>query len=70
MTYDELINCPDPVITPAQAATIMHCDRRLISRGIKDNTIPHIRLGRRIFIPRLAFIALFGTQGGAASNEY
>jgi len=37
---------------PAELAKLMGCSRPVIDKALRDGTIPHTRLGRRIFIPR------------------
>ncbi len=43
---------------PAELAELLGCSRPLIDAGLKNGTIPHTRLGRRIFIPRSVADAL------------
>lgn len=51
-------------ITRTEAAEILGIDIRTVTRAIKDGSIPSVRLGRRVLIPRLPFLAMFG-----AANE-
>lgn len=39
-------------LMPAELAKLMGCSRPVIDKALRDGTIPHTRLGRRIFIPR------------------
>lgn len=48
-------------ITRAEAAAALGIDPRTVSVAINDGTIPSIRLGRRVLIPREKFLALFET---------
>lgn len=52
------------VITRSQAAHLLKCDPRTVSRGIADGSIPAIKLGRRQVIPRVPFLKLLGLDGG------
>ncbi|WP_198040608.1 helix-turn-helix domain-containing protein [Rhodococcus sp. 2G] len=47
-------------LTRTDAARALGVDVRTISRGIEDGTIPSVRIGRRLLIPRIPFLALFG----------
>ena len=47
------------VITRKEAAEALGVDPRTITTSINDGTIPSVRLGRRIVIPREKFLALF-----------
>lgn len=49
-------------ITRAQAAAALGVDPRTVTVGIKDGTIPAIRLGRRVVIPREKFLNLFEVE--------
>lgn len=67
MSFEDLMLSTEAVITRSDAASALHCDPRLISRGIRENKIPHITLGRRVLILREPFIALF--TGSDWSNK-
>lgn len=41
-----------PPLMPGELAEAMHCSRPLIDKALREGVIPHVRLGRRIFIPR------------------
>lgn len=47
------------VITRKEAAEALGVDPRTITTSINDGTIPSVKLGRRIVIPREKFLALF-----------
>lgn len=49
-------------ITRAEAGAIAGVDPRTITAGIKDGTIPAIKLGRRVLIPREKFLKLFAVE--------
>jgi excisionase family DNA binding protein len=53
------------MLKPDEAWTLMGQDqisRRAFYNAINRNEIPHVRLGRRILIPRLAFMAMMAGQ--------
>lgn len=52
----------DRPLMPAELAQLMGCSRPVIDAALKDGTIPHTRLGRRIFIPRSIAAALLNGQ--------
>ena len=58
------INKPSAVMTRAEAAELLHVDPRLISRGVSEGKIPHLRLGRRVLILREPLIRMLTGQGG------
>ena len=47
------------VITRKEAAEALGVDPRTITTSINEGTIPSVKLGRRIVIPREKFLALF-----------
>ena len=47
------------VITRQEAAEALGVDPRTITVGIEDGTIPSVKIGRRVVIPREKFLALF-----------
>lgn len=60
-------------ITRTEVAELLGIDPRTVTAGIDDGSIPSIRVGRRILIPRLPLLALLGagpleaaTTNGAA----
>lgn len=55
----ELRESSSATITMKTAAAVLGCDPRTVSAGIKEGTIPAVRLGRRIVIPREKFLKLF-----------
>ena len=64
MSLDDYINSNEAVISRADAATLLKCDPRTISRGIVDGSIPSISLGRRTLIPLRPFLRLLGLDKG------
>lgn len=68
MSFEDLMLSTEAVITRSDAASALHCDPRLISRGIRENKIPHITLSRRVLILREPFIALFTCTDWSSKN--
>ncbi len=68
MSFQDILLSTEPVISRADAASALKCDPRTISRGIRENKIPHIKLGRRVMILREPFIAIFHPTQGSALN--
>lgn len=58
-TLAELRESQAATITMKTAAAVLECDPRTVSAGIKDGSIPAVRLGRRVVIPRERFLKLF-----------
>lgn len=42
----------DRPLMPDELAKLMGCSRPVIDAALRKGQIPHVRLGRRIFIPR------------------
>lgn len=49
-------------LMPGELAKLMGCSRPVIDAALKAGKIPHTRLGRRIFIPRAAALALLNGE--------
>jgi excisionase family DNA binding protein len=64
MSLEDIGQPEDAVITRSQAARLLKCDPRTVSRGIESGSIPAIKLGRRQVIPRTPFLKLLGLVGG------
>lgn len=60
VTLDDLKRSPAVAITRTTAACALDVDPRTITAGIENGTIPSVKLGRRVLIPRIPFLALFG----------
>jgi len=48
-----------------EAARIANCGSSAIRRGVAEGRIPHIRFGRNILIPRVAFLRWLESCGAA-----
>jgi excisionase family DNA binding protein len=58
----------DDVLTSEEARKLLRCSRGVFYRGIKDGTIPSIRLGpRKIVVPKAALIRML--QEGTHLNK-
>jgi excisionase family DNA binding protein len=62
ITIDALRESRNLVITRAEAAQALGVDPRTVTAGIENGTIPSVKLGRRVIIPREKFLALFATE--------
>ncbi|MGG7101018.1 helix-turn-helix domain-containing protein [Rhodococcus sp. 24CO] len=51
-------------LTRTEVAALFGVDARTVSRAIDDGTIPSVRLGRRVFVPRVRLLDLL-TQAQA-----
>jgi excisionase family DNA binding protein len=49
-----------------EAAQIAGCGERAIRNGIDEGTIPHIKFGRNIRIPRSAFLRWIDSAGASS----
>jgi len=52
-----------------EAARIAGCGARAIRNGINDGSIPHIKFGRNIVIPRAAFLRWLDRAGDPIEAE-
>ncbi|WP_036289324.1 helix-turn-helix domain-containing protein [Microbacterium sp. MRS-1] len=59
LDMDDLRKRRSFVITRQEAADALGVDPRTITASINDGTIPSVKLGRRVVIPRDKFIAMF-----------
>lgn len=59
VTLDDLRASRSAVITRADAAAALGVDPRTITASIDNGSIPSVRLGRRVVIPRERFLRLF-----------
>ena len=67
MTMDSLRQSNKVVLTKGEVASALGVDPRTLTNGIADGTIPSLRIGRRVVIPRERFLAIFDvpTQGAS-----
>jgi len=59
VTIDALRGLRSLVITRTEAAAALGVDPRTVTAGIANGTIPSVKLGRRLVIPREKFLKLF-----------
>ena len=63
MTIQDIMNMDKDVLTPGDIAPILGCDPNLIRHQAKEDVnsfgFPVCKLGSRVKIPRLAFIAWY-----------
>lgn len=59
VTLDDLRSSRSAVVTRAEAAAALGVDPRTITASIENGSIPSVRLGRRVVIPREKFLRLF-----------
>ncbi|WP_422933058.1 helix-turn-helix domain-containing protein [Sinomonas sp. P47F7] len=59
VTIEELRESRRVVITRAEAAAALGVDPRTVTIAIESGSIPSVRLGRRVVIPRERFLRLF-----------
>ncbi len=58
-TIDTLRDARSLVITRTEAAAALGVDPRTVTAGIENGTIPAVKLGKRVVIPREKFLRLF-----------
>ena len=58
----EVDNEPRIVLTVHEAARLLGVSHVTAYAYVKNGTIPSFRMGRRVLIPRVAFLAKFGGQ--------
>lgn len=46
-----------PTLSVAQTAELLGVSRWLVQQAVRDGSLPHVRLGRRILIPRARVLA-------------
>lgn len=59
VTIDQLRESRSLVITRTEAAAALGVDPRTVTAGIESGSIPSVKLGRRVVIPREKFLRLF-----------
>lgn len=62
VTLDDLRRSRSAVITRTEAAAALGVDPRTITASIDNGTIPSVRLGRRVVIPREKFLRIFDSE--------
>ncbi|MEO9009897.1 MAG: helix-turn-helix domain-containing protein [Nakamurella sp.] len=67
ITLDEVRASRSAVITRTEAAAALGVDPRTITASIENGSIPSVKLGRRVVIPRERFIRLIDGDTAKAS---
>lgn len=62
LSIEDIKNMTTVAITRTQGAQAMGVDQRTVTTAIENGSIPSVKLGRRVLIPRLPFLALFGAN--------
>ena len=56
------------VLTVSEAAHLLRISRNLAYELIAQDRLPHVRLGRRILVPRVAIERLIGDEAGLSDE--
>lgn len=62
VTLDDLRASRSAVITRVEAAAALGVDPRTITTSIDNGSIPSVKLGRRVVIPREKFLRIFDAE--------
>jgi len=54
-------------LTQSEVAQVMGVDRRTVARAIQEGTVPAVKFGRRVLIPREQFLAMFSVNTNGAA---
>ena len=60
---EDVMSGESPVMTVEQCALLMRISRGSAYSAIRANQIPHLRIGKRILIPRAKLMAMLGETG-------
>ncbi len=66
-SWAELRTTDREVLNRAEVATLLAVDARTVDHAILDGTIPAVRLGRRVLIPRRPFLEVFGVESAVTA---
>ncbi len=58
-----------PALSVAETADLLGISRWLVQQGVRDGSLPSVRVGRRILIPKVRLEALLAGQSAVASVE-
>lgn len=61
-TIDTLRGARSLVITRTEAAAALGVDPRTVTAAIENGTIPAVKLGKRVVIPREKFLKIFDPE--------
>ncbi|MGX4711107.1 helix-turn-helix domain-containing protein [Rhodococcus ruber] len=62
MSLDDVRAMSVAALTQVQVAQVLGVDRRTVSRAIEEGTVPAVKFGRRVLIPREPFLEMFSGQ--------
>ncbi len=68
-TWADLLATDREVLNRAEVAAMLAVDPRTVDHAIDEGTIPAVRLGRRVLIPRRPFLAIFGLTEREAESR-
>ncbi len=57
-----------PALSVAETAELLGISRWLVQQAVRDGSLPSVRVGRRILIPRLRLQAWLDGSGSAADT--
>lgn len=60
---------PKAALTVDEVARLLGISRGLAFRGCHDGSIPSIRIGRRLLVPRARFLALLGEHNPSEEGD-
>ncbi|WP_258063859.1 MULTISPECIES: helix-turn-helix domain-containing protein [unclassified Pseudoclavibacter] len=66
LTLDDVRRSTTAALSRREVAQVLGVDPRTVTAGIADGTIPSLKLGRRVLIPRERFLALI--EGAEAAR--
>ncbi len=58
-----------PALSVAETADLLGISRWLVQQAVRDGSLPSVRVGRRILIPKVRLEALLAGQSAVASVE-
>jgi excisionase family DNA binding protein len=56
-------------LTVPEAAELLGIGRALAYEGVRDGSIPSVRIGRRVLVPRAKLLALLGEEANTQPAE-
>ena len=68
-SWAELRTTDREVLNRAEVAALLAVDPRTVDHAIGDGTIPAVRLGRRVLIPRRPFLEVFGVESTVTAPD-
>lgn len=66
ITLEDVRRSTTAALSRREVADVLGVDPRTVTAGIADGTIPSLKLGRRVLIPRERFLALI--EGAEATK--